>query len=291
MRTPTQETVAQRISGLRALGVPPEILARLGWSDFFVTAHERTDFLAVFLRALAREECTHSWRTMALSCSEMENSELVGHVLGADRKHRPTTVFTYVAQDTAGELVPVSVATVSDRVRADFPFNGFPVLARSFVLPEFRGCGLYPLILNDRLEYCRETWGDGLKAIHLGSADDRVVRTIEGGDHVTPFLYVGDEWLMVADNRSLVRDYLAIGKGFRGDLLEVAKALRVGSTAEAELGAALRTLVTSGANGVSFSTLSSLRQQVDQEMDRDLFAEHPALHEFMSMCASIPIIT
>ena len=60
---------------------------------------------------------------------------------------------------------PVGVAAVAERIRADFPYEGFPVMARAYVRHAYRGMGFYPGIVRQRLDYCVQEWGSRLRAV------------------------------------------------------------------------------------------------------------------------------
>jgi len=290
MEIAEQDKRATQVIGTRSLAVPQSVLDDLGWIDFLVTNDEIVEYLSVFMRELAEEPCTHSWRTKVLEGSETSDSDLVHRVLAEDRSRRPTRLFTYLGRRRDGTLEPVAVAAISDRVCATFEYDGFPVLARSFIRRAYRGKDLYPIVLKDRIEFCKKYWGANLKAIHLGSADERVVRTIERGvDGGTSFLYVGDEWLVVAGARSIVRDYLALSADFQEALLRTASALRQGGAEGARIGEVLETLVLQGGEHASFAELRTLWTTWNETGSAETLKDKDALQEFISMCMSIPI--
>jgi hypothetical protein len=122
---------------------------------------------------------------------------------------RPTRVFTYFRRDGAGAHA-VAVATVSDRVTRDFPFDGMPVLARAYIRPADRKQGLYAVMLRHRLGYCAGRWGKSLRAIHLGTASPAIERSLRRS-HDGLVAFLGNENLGEA---GYVRALLALTESY-----------------------------------------------------------------------------
>jgi len=168
------------------------------------------------LRDLKDEGCAHSWRTALQSPNEMPPRASFRRLL-AESERRPTTVFLYsvAGGDRAGE--PVAIAAVSDRVTHDFPHEGFPVLARCYVRASFRGLGLYRQVVSHRIQFCRDRWGDRLRAIHIGASTPEVVRSLSLYEPLS-FCRIGEEDLKVAGEVWRVQDYLASMPAFKREL-------------------------------------------------------------------------
>ena len=133
---------------------------------------------------------------------------------------RPTALFVYTATCVDGAEEAVALATISDRVNRTFPYEGFPVLARCFIRPAFRGRGLYPYLVRHRVALCRAHWGERLRAIHLGAANPAVLGALQRlSDWETGLIHLGDEVLQVADSSYQVLDLLSLTQKYRADLL------------------------------------------------------------------------
>ncbi len=180
--------------------VPRSVLARRGWTRLVAGAPEAASF-AVLLRELRAEGAVHSWRWLAPDGGLAE-------LLAAEARRRPGVLIAYYALLPGGRRELVGAAALAERVRADFPHAGFPVAARGFVRPRWRGAGLYAPLLAHRVALCRRTWGERLEGIHLGSADPRVWRCARRGPGRARFLPVGEESLPAGRGRRRVRDFL-----------------------------------------------------------------------------------
>ncbi len=175
------------------------------------TTEVDAELLAPLLAELAAEPCGHSWRTLLAELAGAPSAELVDQLLARAQRFRPFTLFTWVAEGQA-----VAIGTVAERVHATFPHEGFPVIARCFVRRPWRGRGLYPHLVRQRIAHCHERWGDQLRAVHLGAADKPVLATVRQLEPA--FVHVGDETLHVAGEAWRVRDYLAPTPRFRAEL-------------------------------------------------------------------------
>ena len=199
--------------------------------------------LVPLLTDLAAEDCGHSWRTSLRLAPTRDDIHRATQVLDREHRARPTTVWAYVADRQDGSET-IAVATLSDRVRPDFPHEGFPVLARAYVRPEARGRGLYPHLVRHRLARCQARWGRRLQAVHIGAADRPVDLTVNRKDLPLRFVHVGDESLQVNERAWTVRDYVAFTPAF-------IEALPPGP-------AELHAFVRSGSAAVSWSRLRPL---------------------------------
>jgi len=172
-------------------------LKSLGWVSLEARAEPEHGLFAPLLEELRNERSVHTWRQHLPESGHIdEDSTRLLHA--AEEAYRPTLAFGYVATELDGGEVIVAAGAVSTKIRADFPHEGFPVLARCFVRPQFRKRGLYRHILGHRLEYCLERWGSQLKAIHLGSASSAVWEAVAlHGGFALNFVHVGDEDLEV----------------------------------------------------------------------------------------------
>jgi hypothetical protein len=186
--------------------VPRPTLARRGWKRVIAAAPEPESF-GRLLKELRAERSVHSWRWMAA------RGGLRG-LLAEEARRRPGTVYAYYAVRRDGARELVGAAALAERVRAGFPHAGFPVAARGFVRPRFRGAGLYEPLLAHRVAVCRRVWGAALDGIHLGSANPRVWRSARRGTGGAVFLPIGAESLPAGRGRRRVRDFLYFSPAF-----------------------------------------------------------------------------
>lgn len=195
------------------LSLPADLLEVLRADRVRAVPDPEPASLVPLLADLADEDCGHSWRTWLQRVSGSSETERAAQVLLRERAARPTTVWAYVADGPRGPRT-LAVATLSSRVRDDFPHDGFPVLARAYVRPAARGNGLYPHLVRHRLARCQARWGRRLQAVHIGAADRSVEQTLGRADLPLRFVYVGDEGLRVAGRTWRVRDHVAFTPGF-----------------------------------------------------------------------------
>jgi GNAT superfamily N-acetyltransferase len=155
---------------------------------------------------LRREECAHSWRNI-----EARRMGSAQDLLEWENELRPTDLLFFYAEH-AGELRFVAGSAVAARISNEFPHEGFCVLSRCYIMPEFRGRGIYRDILQYRLDYCVRRFGPGLSAIHIGTADPRVARVITRVSRPgwPPFIHLGEEELHVSADTRTVDDYLML---------------------------------------------------------------------------------
>jgi hypothetical protein len=185
-----------------------------------VTVSESVDVasLQMLLEEMHAEFCAHSWKKVPVDITPQD-------LLDWENAQRPTTIKYYFQRTPEnGRPLLVAAASVADAIRHDVSINGFPVLARCYVRPSFRGMGLYRTILRHRLSSLIGRCGAGLKAIHMGTADDRVDRTIT--DRSLPwngFVRIGSEDLSIGDETVRVGGYLLFSPDY-------AAALRRGSS-------------------------------------------------------------
>ncbi len=148
-------------------------------------------------------------------------------LLGWENEKRPTTIqYYYQRCKIDGRPVLVAAATVADAIAHDVRISGFPVLARCYVRPPFRGTGLYRKILHHRLSSLISQSGASLKAVHMGTADERVAQTIT--DRSLPwngFVRIGWEDLSIGTETVRVGGYLLFSPDYAQALLKGASDL------------------------------------------------------------------
>jgi hypothetical protein len=210
-------------SGSARLAVPAETLKALGWSALEARLDPSHQLLAPLLEELRSEQCVHTWRRH-LPLSGPILQEHTDALKRAEEAYRPTRNFAYVAIQLDGKETIAAAGSVSDKIRHDFPYAGFPVTARCYIRAMFRKRGLYRHVLGHRLEDCLRRLGSGLKAIHLGSANPQVWESValHGGFPLT-FVHIGDEDLEVRDEVHQVPALLAFHPNYKNAVLEASR--------------------------------------------------------------------
>lgn len=203
------------------LSIPTSLLVENGWTHFRADTQVENAVLEIFLSELSVEDCGHSWRNFLSEKSVGDGTENVVERLHRALTIRPTALFVYMATRLDGAEEAVALATISDRVNRTFQHEGFPVLARCFIRPAFRGLGLYPHLVRHRLGLCRSYWGERLRAIHLGAANTNVLASLKQiSEWDNGLTHVGDEMLQVAERSYQVVDLLALTNPYRSALID-----------------------------------------------------------------------
>ena len=293
----TESTTGARVLSLRGrsdacegdLAISDETLAILGFASISARTEGISHLLPPLLAELRRDDCVHSWRQRLPSWGHIDSASVVG-LLEAEKVRRPTTTLAYVGVDHDGGEHVVAAGAISDRVRSDFAYDAFPVLARCYLREAYRGHGLYRAILHHRYQACFELWGDRLAAIHLGSAEPSVwhVATTHPEFHAT-FVHVGDEDLEVADAVYPVRDFLAFCPNYVVRLLAQVEDAGSGSAVD-RLYAHLEALTSRGIPDAGLLGLRELAEQASDESGVELLDHDTPLHALISLGEAIPVV-
>jgi hypothetical protein len=175
-----------------------------GLGRLMVSQTVDADNLQRLLASLMQEDCVHSWKNFGADGT-------LEHLLEWENRRRSTQLFFFYLE-RGGQTRMVAASAVADRLSRDFPYPGFCVLGRCYIMPEFRSYGFYRQVLHYRLEYCRDHFGSALNAIHIGAVNDRISRVIK--NHALPgwprFVHLGEEELPVAGEIRRVGDYLLL---------------------------------------------------------------------------------
>lgn len=176
--------------------------ATVGTEELVVSQSVDPDNLRSLLESLVQENCVHSWRNFGPDGT-------LDELLRWENELRPTRIFFFYLE-RGGQRRMIAASAVADKLTRDFPHQGFCVLGRCYIMPQFRGRGFYRYILQYRLDYCRAQFGDALNAIHIGSVNERVSRVIT--NHQLPgwssFTHLGEEELHVAGEIRTVGAYM-----------------------------------------------------------------------------------
>lgn len=249
------------------------------------SASEAGHALAPLLEALRAEPCVHSWKAH-LPTSGPCDAEVVRRLLTVERARRPTVAFAYVAEDQRGLEEVVAVGCVSARLRCDFGEAGFPVLARCYIRPPWRRRGLYRALLEHRVAWCEERWGDRLRAIHLGTADPAVWKVATASEGGAPrFVHIGDEDLVVGAQVHAVRDLLAFDAGYAARLAAEATTLGL-RPGGAEAAQRLGRLITVGLPHGGVVALEAALAELPASATEDL----PELSALLRLARAIPVV-
>lgn len=210
----------ERPDGDAALDLPDATLREFGWSKVEAREGFHPEAIRRVLDDLRAEACAHSWRTFAVRGSD---PRAVDALIAWEQHKRPTVMFAYMGIDAVGNEDVIGVGAVSDRISANFPFHGFPVIARCYVRPPYRGLRLYTAFLSHRYRYCQRRWGGALRAVHLGTANSAVHQVVTNPALITPpFRKVGVEALRVEHQVLPVAAYLAFQDDYASALVAAA---------------------------------------------------------------------
>lgn len=252
-------------------------------SELVVTHEVAPSDLRRLFSCLHQEGAVHSWKNVGA-----EGQHRVEGLLEWENRRRPTQLFFFHVAH-GDQLHLVAAAAVAETLTRTFPYPGFCVLSRCYIMPEFRGRGLYRRVLRHRLEYCRARLGDALRAIHIGTADPRIARAIttQPAPGWPAFTHLGKEELRVAGQTSLVHDYLLfvpeyvqrlqralVGAGAPTCVVELREEVaRIGFSDRCDLGV-------------------SLKKKFDEACAAGWFDDHDPLdfEQLLLFCRSIPLV-
>jgi GNAT superfamily N-acetyltransferase len=242
---------------------------------------------AEMLSALPNEACSHSWRAH-LPKTRAINADDVECLVDRENAHRPTTFYWFwISRGETDELF--AVATVADRIARDTPVDGFPVLARSYIRPEYRSRGLYEYLVSHRVEQCRLRFGAALRGIHFGTNEPRILRAARRHMNPSPIM-LGQELLTCPERTHHVSDYLALASGYLAQLRVELAAIYSRGSAEAHdvwrlgnrlLGDCFEPCAIEAAT--DYGRLRTAIMTLDRSVDA------PGWHELLAFCDAIPL--
>ncbi|HET9896585.1 MAG TPA: GNAT family N-acetyltransferase [Streptosporangiaceae bacterium] len=260
----------------------PHAPALLDTHELAVTETADPADLRRLLRLLAQENCVHSWRNFGIDGT-------LDELLAWENRQRPTKIFFFYSA-RGSEARMVGAGAVSDSLTGLFPSPGFCVLSRCYVVPEYRGHGMYRLLLQYRMEYCRKEFGDALNGVHIGSANDRIARVLL--DHRMPgwptFAHLGEEELRISGAGAVVGAYMLLMPGY---VRRIERELS-GSGAPESVLELRRTLAELGAGQVRGLGLLVQRAR-DDATAAGWFRERgsEAIDQLLRFCRSIPLVS
>lgn len=178
---------------------------------FVVSKAASPSDLTLLLDSLSQEESTHSWKNF-------DRTAGLEDLLRWENSRRPTEViFFYLRRGK--DLQIVGTGSIAQYLNSRFTDPGFCVLGRCYIMPEFRGRGIYRRVLQFRLERCIARLGKNLKGIHIGSDDERIAHVITQPSPDWPrFHHLGEEALSIAGRTKLVNAYISLLPEFSRNL-------------------------------------------------------------------------
>ncbi|AYZ65057.1 GNAT family N-acetyltransferase [Burkholderia multivorans] len=179
--------------------------------EFVVSKSVSHENLALLLDSLSEEESAHSWRNF-------DRTAGLEDILRWENSRRPTEVFFfYLKQGNALQIV--GTGSIAEYLNSRFTDPGFCVLGRCYIMPGFRGRGIYRRVLQFRLERCAARLGQKLKGIHMGSDDERIAHVVaQPAPGWSCFHHLGEEALPIAGRTKLVNAYILLLPAFSQSL-------------------------------------------------------------------------
>jgi hypothetical protein len=259
----------------------PLLVSDEGGADLLVSRSVDPGEFRAMLTHLANEDCVHSWRNFGIDGT-------VDELMAWENRLRPTEIFFFHLRQ-GGSVRLAGAGAVADRLNAQFPYPGFCVLSRCFIVPEFRGRGLYRQLLRYRMEYCRRRFGGSLDGIHIGSTEQRVARVLLDHrlDGWPSFSHLGEERLHIAGAGRTVQAYMLLMPRYAVSL--VRELADDGAPAAA---IALRRRLER-ADAVKARGLAMLLQRVlDDTSGARWFDAHcgPATTRLLAFCRAVPLV-
>lgn len=180
--------------------------------DLMVSEKIGASDLKKLFDSLSIDECSHSWKYI-------KNHDDLSKIYEWENKIRETNIlFFYFKKDN--DISLVGTGSIGYGVNPKFRDPSFIVLGRCFILPKFRGKGLYRKLLHYRLKYS-ELKKNQLDAIHVGTNDSRVEYLLEelGSTDEYTLLHLGFEYLNLAATDA-VKTFVLIKKSYKEKIFE-----------------------------------------------------------------------
>ncbi|MES2937608.1 MAG: GNAT family N-acetyltransferase [Pseudomonadota bacterium] len=248
--------------------------------EFVVSQAASPRDLTLLLDSLSREDSAHSWKNF-------DRTAGLEDLLRWENSRRPTEVFFFHLK-RGDDLQIVGTGSVAEYLNSRFDDPGVPVLGRCYILPEFRGRGIYRRVLQFRFERCIARLGHKLKGVHIGSDDERIAHVIaQPSPHWPRFHHLGEEALPIAGQTKLVNAYISLLPGFSRSL---AQALE-GQGAPPALAALHRRLT--GTEPADARNLGiELRDALDGAQERAWLSQRDCgpIDQLMAFCRAVPLV-
>lgn len=279
------KALAVKAEKKRHLILDPKTLQMAELDHVEISRDISTQDAAILFGGIQSEDCVHSWKNVKLK----DSSSLVGELKAFENKKRPTEFFYYYAAKKNGERKILGVGTVAHKISGNFAHEGYPVIARCYITPEFRNYRLYMPILKHRFEFCIDYFGDRLRGIHLGSQNPRIHAVVKKNLFDLPFSYIGDEWLGQKDSVERVFDYLWFSPQLRNELLAIGTSNQDNLVLRS-LRQCLTDLVENRFDSTSYHRLLDLISGVENTKEAKTIQDSKALKELLDFMQAIPLI-
>lgn len=276
------------IVGSRPCEVSKETLKKLNWKSVIVKETVENEQLKPLLTELQQGDYGHTWRWFDFT----QSSNISKDLYEFENKKRNTKIFYFYGITNKNEEVLFGAGTVSDKPNANFPFTGFPVIARSYIINNFRNSRLYFPMLKFRMDVCQELFGDQLRAIHLGSSNPRVFQTVKKKEIGIPFLFLGNENIGPSDECCIVRDFLWLTDEYRSQLENLVATCNSNSSGDVVLGKLSQLLNDFLANNNDSTFYLDLVQILDKLKSKSTNLtpiNDKALNQLMTLMEEIPV--
>lgn len=226
--------------------------------------------LTRLIATIKEERCDHSW-------ANYNGPKTIKSLTSWENDLRETEVYFYYCD---GELV--GSATVAERINTRYEHNGFPVLGRCFITKQFRRQGFYRQIFKHRVQHCMKRFGGELKAIHIGTSNDRVRRVISSENRKLGVLRkLGNEALALDGSEKIVGAYVFLFRTYLDQLISDIQ--DIGQCSET------RALISylKGQGELDSHCIAELLQNV---VDRQFSNLHLSIKCLDDLCRSIPVL-
>jgi GNAT superfamily N-acetyltransferase len=282
--TASVSLVPREVIDDESIDVPDAMLGHFGWTKLLASTSIEDSDVRTLLQGIALESCAHSWR----KCNPLWD---MAHLRAWENEHRPTEIIGYFGVLPSGRREIVAMGTVAHAINRNFPYVGFPVLARAYIRPEYREYGLYARLLEHRLSFCRRYWGSALSAIHLGSREPKVWHVI-GRERpgAPPFVHIGNEALLIRGQSHMVRAFLMFTPRFGQALLAATGAAETAVPEPVlDLRNAMTRMLQAEPGGHHYERISDALSRVCARTD--WFAEQDAgpVSRLLTLCQAIPL--
>jgi len=263
----------------------PKTLNMAGLDHVEVSKEISASDTARLIEGIQSEECVHSWKNVKLS----PTNSILNELIQSENNKRPTEFFFYIATRNNGDQTLLAVGTVAHKISSSFAHDGYPVIARCYIMPEFRNYRLYMPILKHRFEFCHKFFGDRLRGIHLGSQNPRIHSVVKKNLFELPFAYIGDEYLSQKDSFERVYDYLWFSPQLRSELLSLSEQ-KTDNLVLRGLNRCVRDMIENKFDSTSFHRLLTFVEKAQQTDAAVLLESSRALREVIDFMHAVPLI-
>ncbi|MBC7743450.1 MAG: hypothetical protein H7061_14735 [Bdellovibrionaceae bacterium] len=260
------------------------LMAKLKFIEVRSSASDKDIFN--FLHCLQTDDCVHSWNNISMTSAQGALEKLNNY----ENRIRDTQMFFYYGHTYHNTVEIIAAGCIAHKISHNYKYEGYPVIARCFIRPEFRNLRLYFPILQHRFEYCISLYGKRLKGIHMGTQNPRVFNVVQNNRFGISFCYLGDEYLNQKGSNERVHDYLWFSNKLKRELSE----LRTGSAQKCgaldKLNNLILQMISNKFTSSSFSSLLSAISDVDLALGESVLNANTGLSEVVDLLRAIPVI-